>query len=400
MSDPSFSTTFPNRNPCFGDLFNSSSACQVPTLQMIDFLNISSPNAYLDAYCLNPPVDSCAFGYCANPDVASPAVRISTYITTIISALLVLYSPDDAQASVVLSQLLNVYSLIIAAIIAIAHRNLTKPHTIVAMGLAASPLSVYLIIYVFRSIYGNQNRLQTVFGKGKWVNRLAVLMLVPVWFAVLVFSTLPDGAWHFQQTACDHTVAGGHIIGDFFIPFLVLFVVYPVQTGVISGMFVVAWGTAIYLQRREIWKKHNKKLPLRRMWRKVVDAYPFIQFCTVVFFPHAFWFINVEVGIMALLSRDSTFAATYGQILALIVAVPPLIQLCLLLPRLFAWFVDLTWVRYLTCRRNEPRVGRRQGSTASTLPFVVVTPSPKSTPYPIKWSGSEESIPLQSVSSR
>ncbi|KAJ7791232.1 hypothetical protein B0H14DRAFT_2936583 [Mycena olivaceomarginata] len=221
MSDPSFSTTFPNRNPCFGDLFNSSSACQVPTLQMIDFLNISSPNAYLDAYCLNPPVDSCAFGYCANPDVASPAVRISTYITTIISALLVLYSPDDAQAS---------------------------PHTIVAMGLAASPLSVYLIIYVFRSIYGNQNRLQTVFGKGKW--------------------------------------------------------------GVISGVFVVAWGTAIYLQRREIWKKHNKKLPLRRMWRKVVDAYPFIQFCTVT----------------------QPSAATYGQILALIVAVPPLIQLCLLLP--------------------------------------------------------------------
>ncbi|KAF7364918.1 hypothetical protein MVEN_00362300 [Mycena venus] len=389
----SFSLHFPDRDPCFGDSSNSSSVCQVPTLDMINFLNISNPSAYLAAYCLNPPGDSCAFGYCPNPDVASPAVRISTYLTTIISAILVLYSPDDVQASF-FSRLLNVYSLIIAAIISIANRNLTKPHTVVALGLAASPLSVYLIIYVIRSMIGNQNRLETVFGKGKWLNRGAVMTLLPVWLAVLVFSALPESTWNFQQSACDEVVDEGHVISLFFKPFLLLFVVFPESAIIGFGLFVIAWGTAIYLQRQEIWKK-NKKLPFQRMWRKVVDAYPFIHFCTVILFPHFFWLVNIEVGVSALLKE--TFTYTYGQILALLVAIPPLIQLCLLLPRLLHWFADLTWVRLLTCRRDRPRAGYSQQRSASEFSLPLVTPSPKSTLY--SSNRPEEAIPLQNASS-
>ncbi|KAJ6585314.1 hypothetical protein B0H19DRAFT_1227781 [Mycena capillaripes] len=355
-----FSLLFPIHDPCFGDPTNSSSACRDVTLDMIRFLNISNPSAYLEAYCLNPPVDSCAFGYCSNPDVASPAVRTST-------------------------------------IFSIIHRNLTKPHTAVALSLAASPLSVYLVIYVIRSILGNQNRLETVFGKGKWLNRFAVFTLIPIWFAVLVFSVLPEGAWHFQQTACDEAVAGGHVIGFFFISFLVFFI--AVRTVVVLGLFAVTWGICVYLQRHEIWKKHNKKLPLRRIWRKVVDAYPFVQFCTVIFIPHLFWVVNIEVGISVLLSHES-FTFTYGQLLALLVTIPPLIQLCLLSPRLVGWFIDLTWVRLLTCRRNKPLVAvrRRQQRTASEFTLPLITPSPKSTLY--NSARSEEShIHPQSVSS-
>ncbi|KAJ6508394.1 hypothetical protein C8R45DRAFT_1089574 [Mycena sanguinolenta] len=383
----SLSYSFPDHNPCFGEPSNSSSACQVPTLQMLEFLNISNPNAYLDAYCLNPPVDSCAFGYCPNPDVASPAVRISTYITTIISALLVLYSPEDVQASF-FSQLLNMYSLIIAAIISIANRNLTKPHTVVALGLAASPLSLYLIIYVLRSIYGSQNRLGAVFGKGMWLNRFAVLALLPIWIAVLVFAALPNGAWHFQQSACDRIVDGGHVISLFFKPFLLLFVEFPESAAIIVGVFVLLWGTGIYLQRMEIWKNHDKIIPLGRIWRHVVDAYPFIHFCTVILIPHFFWLVNVEVGIHALLKRES-FSFTYGQILALLVAIPPLIQICLLTPRLLTWFTYLTWVRVLTRGRID---GRRD---SYTLPLGGAPP--KSMLYTGNWS--EEVIPLQSVTS-
>ncbi|KAJ7625270.1 hypothetical protein DFH06DRAFT_1229014 [Mycena polygramma] len=141
----------------------------------------------------------------------------------------------------------------------------------------------------------------------------------------------------------------------------------------------MAWGTCIYLQRHEIWKKKNKKLPLRRVWRKVVDAYPFLQFCTVIFFPHFFWCINIEVGIIKLLNRES-FTFTYGQLLALLVTIPPLIQVSLLLPRLLQWFIDLTWIRLLTCRRNSRPVRRRDRrteSSESTLPLVA----PKSKLY-------------------
>lgn len=74
----SASTVFPDHDKCFGDSSNGSSICQIPSDIMIRFLNISSPAAYLSVYCDNPPADSCSFGYCPNPDVASPAVRYSS----------------------------------------------------------------------------------------------------------------------------------------------------------------------------------------------------------------------------------------------------------------------------------------------------------------------------------
>jgi hypothetical protein len=126
----SANTVFPDHDWCFGDPSNASSICQIPTDTMIRFLNISSPSSYVDVYCANPPVDSCSFGYCPNPDVASPAVRYSSalsflsrikplisraaYFSSLVSAILVLYSPEDVT-SAFFAQLLNVYSLIVAA---------------------------------------------------------------------------------------------------------------------------------------------------------------------------------------------------------------------------------------------------------------------------------------------
>lgn len=126
----------------------------------------------------------------------------SAYFTSLVSAILVLYSPEDVISSF-FAQLLNVYSLIVAAIIAIAGHNLTKLHSVVALTLAASPLSLYLILYVFRSLLGKQTRLQAVFGPGMHLNRALVLIMLPLWAGVLAFTILPTSAWQFQQAACD-----------------------------------------------------------------------------------------------------------------------------------------------------------------------------------------------------
>ncbi|KAJ7432999.1 hypothetical protein FB451DRAFT_1064980 [Mycena latifolia] len=327
---------------------------------MINFLNISSsgPDRYLDAYCLEPPADSCSFGYCPNPDVASPAVRFSTYFSSLVSAILVLYSPEDVASSF-FAQLLNVYSLIIAAIISIAGKNLTKMHSVIALTLAASPLSLYLLMYVFRSLLGRTTRLEAVFGPGMYLNRALVLLMLPLWAAVLSFTALPTSVWQFQQAACDSIVADNHIVMMFFLPFIVFFVEFP-EAGIFMVLSIlVPWGVAIFRQRKIIWKKADgRKLPLGRMWRKVVNRYPFVQFYSVIVIPHFFWIFNIEVGLVSLSTRES-FSATYGQLLAIFVTVPPFIQLCMLLPRLPRWFADLAWVRFLTCRRNKPFVGPR-----------------------------------------
>jgi len=346
----SLSPFFPDHNDCFGSS-NTSSVCQVPTETMINFLNISNPTRYLQAYCLNPPDDSCSFGYCPNPDVASPAVRYSTYFTTLAMSIIILHSPEDVLEAFY-SQVLNVYSLVIAAVIAIGRHNLTRLHSALALSLAGSPLSLYLLVYVIRSMLHKMNRLQGAFGRGKWLNRLLVLMMVPVWTAVLVFTAFPRHFYHFQQSACDTIVAEDRVVRFFFLPALVLFEVYPGFGVTLLASLGLMWALCIFLQRKEIWKKHNKTLPLGRMWRTVVDSYPFVHFWTVVVIPHTFWMVNVEVGV--LLSPHEQFQATYGQLLAIFVTVPPAIQLAKMMPRLPLWFADLAWVRLLTCRRHKP----------------------------------------------
>ncbi|KAJ7714066.1 hypothetical protein B0H16DRAFT_275506 [Mycena metata] len=348
----SLTTVFPDHDPCFGN-GNTSTLCQLPSTAMINFLNITTPDLYLLHYCANPPNDSCAFGYCSNPDVGSPAVRYSTYFTSVVSALLILYSPEEL-GSTFAAQILNVYSLIVAAMIAIAKHNLTKLHSVMALTLAGSPLSIYLVIYVFRTIFGDHTRLDQVFGKGQYLNRTLVILLVPLWVGILSFTALPSSVWQFAQAACDSISANNDIPGYFFIPFLVCFVVFPIEAGTIAGVFLLGWTTAIFRLRSKIWQKQNNKLfpLLRRMWRQPVDHYPFLNFCTVILGPHLIWILNTEVGLITFSPRE-TFSATYGQLLAIFVTVPPFISLCMLLPRMVRWFINLTWVRFLTCRRNE-----------------------------------------------
>ncbi|KAJ7852528.1 hypothetical protein B0H13DRAFT_1904565 [Mycena leptocephala] len=96
-------------------------------------------------------------------------------------------------------------------------------------------------------------------------------------------------------------------------------------------------------------------------------GYPFIQFYSVIVLPHTFWIFNVEIG-LRILSTRWHFTATYGQLLAIFVTVPPFIQLCLILPRIPPWFADLAWVRLLTGRRNQPFVGVRP-TDESALPM-------------------------------
>lgn len=73
------SLQFPDRPDCFQPGFDSSNAsCNIPTFSMFQFLNITSPEDYFQLYCINPPDDSCSFGYCPNSDIAGPAVRIAS----------------------------------------------------------------------------------------------------------------------------------------------------------------------------------------------------------------------------------------------------------------------------------------------------------------------------------
>ena len=63
-------------NPDSFEFYN----CSI-TSNMVNFLNLTGTNytRYLNAYCLEPPKDDdCPFGFCPNPDVAGPLVRVAS----------------------------------------------------------------------------------------------------------------------------------------------------------------------------------------------------------------------------------------------------------------------------------------------------------------------------------
>ncbi|KAF7297180.1 hypothetical protein MIND_00951100 [Mycena indigotica] len=381
INSHSVNTVFPDHDACFGDGGNLSSICQVPSAMMINFLNITNPSAYLDMYCLNPPSDSCSFGYCPNSDVASPAVRFSAYFTSIVSAILVLYCPDEITGSF-FAQLLNIYSQVIAAVVAIGKHDLTKLHSVIALSLAASPLSVYLVFYVLRTLLGRETRLKVVLGEHHYLNRALVLLAVPLWISVLIFSSMPTHIWEFQQAACDIEVARNKMASLFFLPFVVFFEAYPEVGSLLIVSLVIPWSVAIWRLRIVIWARHDRYLPLARLWRKVVEHYPFIQFYTVLVLPHTVWIFNLEFGLASLSPREK-FTATYGQLLAIFVTIPPLISLCLLLSQLPPWFADLTWVRFIARRGDKPYISKQKREQQERKDSTLTTASTDAEKAPV-----------------
>ena len=92
-------TTYPPDISCFSSEWWSTETfkdlgCSV-TDNMVDFLNLTGPDVkgYLSVYCLNPPQDDvCPFGFCPNPDIAGPLVRIASESTEVFSNLEPCYS--------------------------------------------------------------------------------------------------------------------------------------------------------------------------------------------------------------------------------------------------------------------------------------------------------------------
>ena len=83
------STTYPPDIGCFSGapywapwIFQELN-CSV-TNNMVNYLNLTGPDvkSYLTVYCLNAPSDDvCPFGFCPNPDIAGPLVRIASEST-------------------------------------------------------------------------------------------------------------------------------------------------------------------------------------------------------------------------------------------------------------------------------------------------------------------------------
>ena len=240
------------------------------------------------------------------------------YTSTICLAIVILYNPAAIVDSFY-AQLLQIYSLMVAAIVAIALHQLTRLHAVFALTAAGSPLSLYLLFHALRSFFTHSVlRLDAVYGRHRGAraifNRLAVVIGLPLWITILAVIARPSRSGWFQQTACDAVFKDG-LVGRFFYGPIYLLIERSTRTRILFltpiAALIMAWVVAIVLQQNAI-NKYNREVGIvRRVWRAVTDTYPFIRICTVILFPMGFWIAMMESG--ALFSNEY-FIPTYGQV--------------------------------------------------------------------------------------
>jgi len=73
----------------------------------------------------------------------------------------------------------------------------------------------------------------------------------------------------------------------------------------------------------------------------------------VVAIPFIYWLATIELGLI--FSNDNIFTLSFGQVLALFVAIPPVLEIVKLIPDLWYWFLDLTWIRRISRRPKSRR---------------------------------------------
>ncbi|TDL17983.1 hypothetical protein BD410DRAFT_787957 [Rickenella mellea] len=358
-------TTFPDRAECFGLFDLTNTTCTAPTSTMINFLNITDYNIYKKIYCLNPPQDSCAFGFCPNPDIGSPAVRIATYIQTLCFAILVYYSPDGITGALY-AQMLSSYSLMLSAITAAITKQLSVFHALIVLSYIGSPLALFLSIYAIRGIFGKANRMDVIFGPGKILNRTLVLGLLPLWFAGVGIVADSRSAGWFQQGACIKMNFGSTSV----LAFMNLYALWPAV--------LVAWIISLCFRRLLISTKESRWFPIVVKWNNIAEYYPFIHFTITVIIPMTWWIVVLELDAAYL---HEYFTPTQGQILAIFAAVPATVQAALLVPRMLRWFMGLSWVLFITRRPQRAskaldRVSTSQYDSTAAFEHPLAMPSP------------------------
>lgn len=125
--------------------------------------------------------------------------------------------------------------------------------------IVASPLTIYLVVYSIRAMWGGQHRLENVLGKGHLFKRLFVLLSAAIWIALTAYTFLPQNARNFAQASCKPQP----LLLNFFLltpisvgfmkrhqePWLGVVVAIPLF------LIVLAWVVAILLKRHVIWPR-------------------------------------------------------------------------------------------------------------------------------------------------
>lgn len=194
--------------------------------------------------------------------ITSLSCLISTQQST---AIMLFFSDEpDEVAEAYWSQILTLYSILVAAAISVFKTSLTKFHAIVAVELVASPLTFYLAIYAIRSFFNHEHRLDRLLGRGKLHYRMMAIGTLAVLVAFFIYILLPSHIQKFSQASCD---AKSVLIKlNFFLP-VIFFAALFTYGGLVPSVLVTlpfiliafSWVATVYIRRHELWYKTGKR---------------------------------------------------------------------------------------------------------------------------------------------
>ncbi|KAH8822757.1 hypothetical protein DL96DRAFT_1619102 [Flagelloscypha sp. PMI_526] len=368
--------------------------------QTISFPPVSSkddprfPN-YLAAYCINPPniPGECPFpGRCPNPDAAGILVRVAAYVTTLCLGILLLYSPPKARGSF-WSLMLYVYSLLLTTLISISNRGITRFHSEITLQLAGSPLILWLCVHSIMGLIGRKHRLQDIFSRD-WKNLPATFVILGafiLWIVILGWSESGDHLGRFLQPACDLRSGMGKaepIIT--IIPYSAIVILIWKTTD--SGMhwrnfptakllellpipiLLIVWISCAVRSRHQIKSYNPERSFVRNMWVYMKHRYTFLHFLLVWMLPWVYYVLVIEDRLFYSGSNDNHADGSFGQL----GNVRPLVQALTLLPEMWIWFKELSWVGHLAGRGGRSDSKPSQGE--EELP-IVEKPASTLTPH-------------------
>ncbi|KAJ7683411.1 hypothetical protein B0H17DRAFT_1333284 [Mycena rosella] len=332
---------------------------------------------FISAVCLRPDqitIFQCFVGdvnwiRCPNGDVAGILVRVSAYLANLLLGIIVMYHPAESSTAV-WTQLLTVYSLLISGIIATGQSSLTRFHSEMTITLVMSPLSSTLVVYSILGFLGRSHRLDSILSHRRehLLPRLLVLVFATISLALVIFTNAATTK-HFSENPCEldsvYRSVSGLLRNLLFIPYAgVVVSLISFSSGDVGGVLVllspfivlvVAFVYAVVKQRHWLVKRfqiQNNRWKIWVAWDSLAVQYPFLHFYGVFFIPMLYWILVIESQLSG--TPDNLFSLTFGQILAMFVVLPPLLQVVLMIPKAKPWFLNLTVVRLITRRPLAP----------------------------------------------
>jgi hypothetical protein len=70
---------------------------------------------------------------------------------------------------------LQLYSILVTAVLTVTKNGLTKLHAVTALLMVASPVTVYILVYSLRNVLGSRTRLDDLIGHGKIMQKALIM---------------------------------------------------------------------------------------------------------------------------------------------------------------------------------------------------------------------------------